>query len=73
MKNIIKPTIIICLGISTVLFTGCGSAEAIKGYRYETTKAKLEKAVMKVIKSNPHIYLDPIEKSNSTAKSKRQQ
>jgi len=30
------------LGYFEVLFTGCGSAEAIKGYRYETTKAKLE-------------------------------
>jgi hypothetical protein len=39
-----------------------GSAEAIKSYRYPTTKYNLEKAVKKVIRSNPHIYLDTIER-----------
>lgn len=40
---------------------GCGSAEAIKAYNYQTTKDNLEKAVMKAIKSNPNIYLDTTE------------
>lgn len=44
--------------ILTSLFVGCGSAEAIKDYGYSTTKNNLERAVMKVIKSNPNIYLD---------------
>ena len=38
--------------------SGCGSAEAIKSYSYPTTKYNLEKAVVKVIKSNPHIRID---------------
>jgi hypothetical protein len=48
--------------IVTFTIVGCGSAEAIKSYRYPTTKYNLEKAVKKVIKSNPHIYLDTIER-----------
>jgi major membrane immunogen (membrane-anchored lipoprotein) len=36
----------------------CGSAEAIKSYRYPITKDKLEQAVIKVLKSNPHIAVD---------------
>jgi major membrane immunogen (membrane-anchored lipoprotein) len=43
------------------LISGCGSAEPIKGYRYQTRKYNLEKALIKVIKSNPHIYLDTTE------------
>jgi hypothetical protein len=57
-KNIIRLISVIWIFILTSLFDGCGSAEAIKGYRYPTTKYNLEKAVMKVIKSNPHIYRD---------------
>jgi len=41
--------------------SGCGSAEAIKSYSYSTTKYNLEKAVVKVIKSNPHITIDTTE------------
>ncbi|HEV8081747.1 MAG TPA: hypothetical protein VGP55_01015 [Chitinophagaceae bacterium] len=41
-----------------ISFVGCGSAEAIKGYRYPVTKDVLEKAVMKVIKGSPNIYRD---------------
>ena len=40
------------------LSSGCGSAEAIKSYSYSTTKDNLEKAVLKVIQSNPHIVMD---------------
>ncbi len=58
MKHIIRPIVILGLLFLTSLIVGCGSAEAIKGYRYPTTKNILEKAVMKVIKSNPNIYLD---------------
>jgi len=44
----------------TSTIEGCGSAEAIKAYRYHTTRYNLEKAIMTVIHSNPHIYLDTI-------------
>jgi major membrane immunogen (membrane-anchored lipoprotein) len=40
------------------VINGCGSAEPVKGYRYQTNKYNLEKSLLKVIKSNPHIYLD---------------
>ena len=45
------------------LSSGCGSAKAIKVYNYPITKDNLEKTVLKVLKSNPHIVMD-------TAKSK---
>jgi hypothetical protein len=41
--------------------SGCGSAEAIKSYSYATTKYNLEKAVISVINSNPHIIVDTTE------------
>jgi hypothetical protein len=41
--------------------SGCGNAEAIKSYSYPTTKYNLEKAVLKVIKSNPRITIDTTE------------
>jgi len=41
--------------------SGCGSAEAIKSYSYPTPKYNLEKAVLKAIKSNPHIIIDTTE------------
>ena len=40
------------------VLSGCGSAEAIKMYVYETKKVNLEKAVMKVINNNPNIHID---------------
>lgn len=46
--------------VLTSTVAGCGSAEAIKSYRYQTTKDKLEKAVLRVINYNPHIALDTI-------------
>jgi hypothetical protein len=58
MKYIIKPIVILWLLVLASSIIGCGSAEAIKGYRYPTTKDNLEKAVRKVIKNNPNIYLD---------------
>ena len=47
--------------IGLLFLLGCGSAEAIKSYNYPTTKYILEKAVLKVIKSNPHIIIDTTE------------
>jgi hypothetical protein len=43
------------------LSSGCGSAEAIKTYSYPTTKNNLEKAVLKVLNTNPHIVIDSTE------------
>jgi hypothetical protein len=40
------------------IFSGCGGAGSIKGYRYATTKYNLQKAVMTVIKNSPNIYRD---------------
>jgi hypothetical protein len=40
------------------LLASCGDADAIKRYTYQTTKDNLEKAVTRVIESNPHILLD---------------
>lgn len=37
---------------------GCGDATPVKTYKYATTKNNLEKAVTKVIQSNPNIFLD---------------
>src|SRR5215213_334047 len=61
MKKIIRPIILLCIYVLLLVFSGCGSAEAIKGYHYQTKKRNLERAVMKVIKANPHIYLDSSE------------
>jgi hypothetical protein len=58
MKNSQRVLVMLYILILTSLFVGCGSAEAIKVYKYPTTKKNLERAVMKVIKSNPNIYLD---------------
>lgn len=60
-KRVNKSVVILSAYILTSLFAGCGSAEAIKGYGYPTTKSNLEKAVMKVIKSNPNIVLETIQ------------
>ena len=54
-KNILRPAVILWIFTLTYIIAGCGSAEPIKGYRYQTTKKNLEKAVMKVIKSSPNI------------------
>jgi len=43
------------------LLIGCGSAEAIKIYSYPVKKTSLEKAVVKVLKSNPNIVVDTSE------------
>lgn len=61
MKNIIRFTGTLIL--LTLLFAGCGSAEAIKGYHYATTKDNLEKAVRVAIKSNPNIYHNSIQEN----------
>ncbi len=37
---------------------GAGTHGSLKGYRYPTTKQKLDSAVMFVIKNNPNIYRD---------------
>ncbi len=58
MKNIITPKGIVLIVTLTYIIAGCGSAEPIKGYRYQTTKLNLEKALIKVIARNPHINLD---------------
>src|SRR5687767_2951420 len=52
----------VLLGFTSTII-GCGSAEAIKAYNYQLTKDKLEKAVSKVINSNPHIALIPISRT----------
>jgi hypothetical protein len=44
-----------------ILVTGCGDASAIKSYSYATRKVNLEKAVEKVLRSNPHITIDTAE------------
>jgi len=54
----IQPILLIWLPFA---LWGCGSAEAIKSYSYPITKYNLEKAVLKVIKSNPHIIIDTTE------------
>ena len=41
-----------------VLVIGCGDASAIKSYSYATRKVNLEKAVQKVLRSNPRITID---------------
>jgi len=54
MKSILPVLLFALLFLSS----GCGSAEAIKSYRYSTAKDILEKAVQKVINTNPHIVVD---------------
>src|SRR5215831_1818371 len=46
--------------LSSVFFTACENAEAVKGYKYATTKENLETAVNKVIANNPNIYHESI-------------
>ena len=58
MRNFIVFKVAIGILVLTPFIVGCGNAEAIKEYRYPTTKVNLEKAVRKVIKSNPNIYHD---------------
>lgn len=53
--------ILSCLLFLAFCVVGCGSAEAIRGYRYKTTNYTLEKAVQKVINSNPNIFVDTTE------------
>jgi hypothetical protein len=54
-----KPLYILTLlWLLATTLVNCGSAEAIKSYRYPITKDKLEQAVIKVLKSNPHIAVD---------------
>ncbi|MES2003792.1 MAG: hypothetical protein V4450_04670 [Bacteroidota bacterium] len=58
MKNILIGISILLISFS--FLTGCGSAEAIEQFNYSTTKFKLEKAVMQVLKNNtnPNIIWD---------------
>ena len=53
--------------ISSIYLTSCiigaGTHGSLKGYKYSTTKDKLDSAVMYVIKHNPNIYRDTIGKS----------
>lgn len=44
--------------IMTGCFMGAGTHGSLKGYKYATTKEKLDSAVMFVIKNNPNIYRD---------------
>ena len=41
-----------------ILVTGCGDASAIKSYSYATRQVNLDKAVQKVLRSNPNITID---------------
>jgi hypothetical protein len=51
LQTLIFPALIFFL-------SGCGSAEAIKSYDYPIKKDKLDPAVRKVLRSNPHIIVD---------------
>lgn len=59
-KCIHRMSLLWVLLVFTSTIIGCGSAEAIKAYNYKLTKDTLEKAVSRVINSNPHIALIPI-------------
>jgi hypothetical protein len=61
MKLIKGTSVILCLLALTHQISGCGSAEPIKSYIYPTTKYNLEKAVLKVLHTNPHIVMDTTE------------
>ncbi len=50
--------LVLFLSLVVILFSGCGDASALKGYRYHTTKYRLEEAVMKVIRNNPSVVQD---------------
>lgn len=52
---------IIPLLLLVFLLSGCGDATAIKSYSYPTKKTNLERAVQKVINTNPHIIVDTSE------------
>ena len=52
---------VIGLCILMIFMMECGSAKAIKGYRYKTTNETLEKAVLKVVNTNPNIVVDTTE------------
>ena len=57
----IRIKIFLFIVISTLLsscFIGAGTHGSLKGYKYPTTKDKLDSAVMLVIKNNPNIYRD---------------
>ncbi len=61
MKRVINILIFIILAASlTGCFIGAGTHGSLKGYQYQTTKDKLDSAVMYVIKNNPNIYRDTI-------------
>jgi hypothetical protein len=51
MIIVIRLLILLWIYLLVTVFTGCGSAEAIKGYRYQTKKIDLQKAVIKVFKT----------------------
>ena len=59
----IKTVLIAYLVIATCLtscFIGAGTHGSLKGYQYQTTKNKLDSAVMFVIKNNQNINRDTI-------------
>jgi hypothetical protein len=51
----IQTTVLLWL---MILVTGCGDASAIKSYSYPTRQVNLDKAVQKVLRSNPNITID---------------
>ena len=44
----------------TGCFIGAGTHGSLKGYKYQTTKDKLDSSVMYLMKNNPNIYHDTI-------------
>ena len=58
MITVIRLLILVGIYVLVSVFMGCGSAEAIKSYRYSTKKVNLQNAVTKVLKENPNIYVD---------------
>lgn len=61
MKKANNLLLFIVLATSlTGCFIGAGTHGSLKGYQYQTTKDKLDSAVLNVIKTNPNIYRDTI-------------
>lgn len=59
--GVIKQLIfIVCIFLIGCALPIPGGAGSIKGYRYQTTKDKLENAIKTVIKNNKNIYRDSI-------------
>ena len=59
-KKIILFLFVVAAICLTSCFIGAGTHGSLKGYRYQTTKSKLDSAVMYVIKNNQTIYRDTV-------------